>query len=401
MSIQAVQPTPIAQGSAAFAPNTVVNPAAFYANTRRQRYAAAGRTAIKGIGSQDIITLQQSGIVAALEVRIVGSVVLGGTIGTTTASYDWPYNLLKQITVSANGVSNLYQTRGLANRAYEMITNPKLSDRGVGRTWSGGTTDAATQGSLSLSSEDWGTSSTNRLAPNTNAAATGTYTVDMTFIVPIAADQVSLVGSVYAQSQATNLTLTLQYGTQAELLSAVGASATVSWSALNYEVTALTYSIPNVGGQFVIPDLSQLHAVTETQATGIGSGTNSIALPGVGVGRLLMRMFANVYSSSAPLAVTDANFSRLGYRYGGNIVPEEYSSNGGDKRSIDERACNVDIGKLWGFHVWDFASEHALRDLIDQGQLTNLNMLVGLVSSPTSGVVWLTQEVLFNAASGA
>jgi hypothetical protein len=400
MGVQAVQPTPIAQGTTAFAPSTVVNPGAFYANTRRQRYSVAGRTAIKGIGSSDIITLQQSGIVAALEIRIVGSVVIGGTIGTTTLSYDWPYNVLQQITVSANGVSNLYQTRGLANRALDMATNPEATDRGVGRTWSGGTTDAATQGTFSLSCDDWGTSSTNRMAPNTNVAAVGTYTVDLTFVVPVAADQQSLVGSVYAQSQATNLTLTLQYATQATLFSAVGASATVSWSSLNYEVTALTYSIPNVAGQFVIPDLSQLHSVTETQATGIGSGTNAIVLPGVGAGRLLMRMLANAYSSSAPLAVTDANYNTMGYRYGGNVTPEVYLQ-GGDLRAMNERSTGVDLGKLWGFFAWDFASEHALRDLIDEGQMTNLTLLVGLVSAPTSGVVWLTQEVLFNAATGA
>lgn len=400
MPVQAVQPTPIAQGTTAFAPNTVVNPAAFYAATRRQKYLAASRTKIKGIGSSDIVTLQQSNIIAALEVRLVGNVVFGGTIGTTTCSYDWPYNLLQSITVTANGVSNLYQTRGLANRALDMATNAESTDRGVGRTWSGGTTDAMTQGTYSYSCDDWGTSSTNRMAPNTNVAAVGTYTVDLSFWIPIAADQTTLIGSVYAQSQATNMQVTLQYATQATLMSAVGASATIDWSGLNFEITAHTYSIPNVGGQFVIPDLSQLHSVTETQATGLGSGTNAINLPGVGVGRLLMRLLANTYSSSAPLAVTDANYNNIAYRYGGNIVPEQYTQ-GGDKRCMDERTTGVDLGKNWGYFVWDFASEHALRDLIDQGELTNLALLLGLVSSPTTGVCWLTQEVLFNAATGA
>lgn len=399
MATATVTNAPLIQG-VAITPDYVVDPMTFYANTRRQRFYMKSPAAITGIGSADQVTLRQTGIVSQLEVRIYGSVVFGGTIGTTTMSYFWPYNLVKAFQLTANGQSNLINARGLLVRATEFIDNNDLTDRGVGRTWSGGTTDAATQGTLSLSSDDWGTSSTNRMAPNTNVAATGTYTVDLTFVIPVAADQVSLIGSVFAQSAATNLNLTVQYETQANLISALGASATVTFAALNLEVTGVVYSIPNVGGKYIIPDLTQFHSLTEFLFPGTAQGTNEPQLPGVGTGRKLMRSIFNSYSSSAPLAMTDANYNVLGWSYGGNTVPEQYTS-GQQMRVLNERQFNSDIGKLWGLGCWDFASQYAIRDIVDEGSTANLRIQLGLVSAPTTGVAMIGQENLFSGVVGA
>lgn len=394
---------PLIQGQA-LTPDVVVNPDVFYANTRRMRYPMANKTKITGIGSADTVTLRQAGIVAALEVRVTGNVVFGGTIGTTTCSYEWPFNLIKAFTLSANGQSQLINARGLAIRALEFTANTDLTDRGISQKFSGGGSPVTvTQGTLALSCDDWGTSSSNVMAPGVNVAATGTYTVDITYVIPVAADQVSLIGAVYAQSAATNLTLGLQYSSQAELMSAVGGSATIDWSGLTYDVTGVVYTIPNVDGKYFIPDLSQFHSFTEFLAPTPSAGVNEPQLPGVGTGRKLLRVLGNVYSGTypgTPLAVNDTNYTTVGWSYGGATVPEQYTA-GGKLRTLNERQFGCDFGKNWGLFAWDFASQFALRDVVDEGTTANLRVQVGLASNPTSGRLPIAQENLFSGVVGA
>jgi hypothetical protein len=318
---------PLIQGVAS--PNVVVDPDAFYAATRRLKFPMRSLTAIAGLGSTDSQQLRQTGIVAGLEIRVTGTLTFGGTITGTTMSYQWPFGLAREFRVSANGQSNLVKMRGLSLRAFEMAANPRIDDQGISKSYNG---TASTIGTLALPCDDWGTSGVNTLSPNGTVAATGVYTVDLTFFLPLCADYVSLVGSVYAQSAATRH----------------------------------VYSIPNVGGRYVVPDLSSFHQLAEFRQSGIGQGLNEILLPGVGVGRKLMRVLFNVYSSAAPLAMTAANFNTMGWAYGGSDVPESYPA-GINLRAQNVRQAGSDIGALWGFGLWDFASMFALRDVVDEG----------------------------------
>lgn len=387
---------PLIQGVTS--PNVVVSPEVFYPATRRLRFPMKGAVAIQGLGSTDSVQLRQTGIIAGLEIRVFGSLTFGGTIGTTTMAYDWPFNLIQEVRLSANGQSNLIRCRGLTVRALEFITNPKLDDAGLSKSF-GGT--AQTAGTLALPCDDWGTSGVNTLAPGSNVAAIGTYTVDLTFFVPVAADPVSLIGSVYAQSSATNLQLDIQWATQAQIVSALGGAATFA-QALSWSVTGLAYSIPNVGGNYVVPDLSMFHQIAETRSGGLVQGTNEPLLPGTGVGRRLMRLLTQVYTGATPtpLAANAANYNTVGWAYGGSDVPESYPS-GANVRAQNVRVAGVDLGGLWGFILWDFASQFALRDVVDEGATADLRVQLGLVASPTAGFAQITQETLFAAPVGA
>jgi len=387
---------PLIQGVTS--PNVDVDPQNFYPATRRLRFPMRSLTAIAGLGSTDSVQLRQTGIVSELELRVQGTITFGGTIGTTTMSYEWPLNLPQEIRLSANGQSNLVKCRGLTIRAMEFARNPKIDDAGVSKSF-GGT--AFTFGTLALPSDDWGTSGVNALAPGTNVAAVGTYTVDLTFFVPVAADPVSLIGAVYAQSSATNLSLDVQWATQNQIVSALGGAATFA-SALNWSVTGVVYSIPNVNGKYLVPDLSQFHQLAEARNGGMVQGTNEPLLSGTGVGRRLMRLMGNVYSGAtpAPLAMTSANFNRIGWAYGGSDVPESYDA-GTNMRATAIRVSGVDLGGLWGLFLWDFASQFALRDVVDEGATSDLRVQIGLVSAPTSGYAQIAQETLFAAPVGA
>lgn len=386
---------PLIQGVAS--PQVEVDPPAFYAGTRRLRYPMKSLSAIAGLGSTDPTQLRQTGIVAGLEIRVTGTIVFGGTIAGTTMSYDWPFNLIRAVRLSANGQSNLILCRGLTIRAMEFIAGAKLDDAGISKNFNGA---AATFGTLALPCDDWGTSAGNSLSPNGTVAATGTYTVDLTFFVPVCADYVSLIGSVYAQSSATNLTVDIDWNTQAALLT-LGGSATVA-PALQFSVTGLVFSIPNVGGRFVVPDLSQFHQIAEFRQGGLAQGVNEPLLPGTGVGRRLMRVVGNVYSGAtpAPLAMNATNFSTMAWAYGGSDTPESYP-NGANMRALNVRQAGVDLGGLWGLFTHDWASQFALRDLIDEAATADLRLQIGLVNAPTSGFAQIAQETLFAAPVGA
>lgn len=378
-------------------PAVQVNPQMFYAATRRLRYPMRQLTTITGLGSSDSTTLRQTGIVAGLEVRVAGTVVWGGTITGSSASYEWPFNLVRAFRLSANGQSNLINMRGLSVRALEFISNAKIIDQGISKSYNG---TASTIGTMALPCDDWGTSGVNQMSPNGTVAATGTYTVDITYFLPVCADYITLIGSVYAQSSATNLTLDIDWNTQAALVT-VGGAATFA-QALQYSVTGLVYSIPNVGGQYLVPDLSQFHQLAEFRAPGLGQGINEPILPGTGVGRKLMRLGAQVYTgaTATPLAMNQTNFSTVGWAYGGSDVPESYPV-GQSLRALNVRQAGADIGALWGYSFWDFASQFALRDVVDESATSDLRIQLGLVASPTNGFAQILQETIFAAPVGA
>lgn len=389
---------PLIQGIAS--PDVRVDPAGFYAATRRMRYPMQPLKAIAGLGTTDPVQLRQTGIVDQLEIRVTGTLTFGGVITGTIMSWEWPFNLIREVKLSANGQSNLTKVRGLTLRALEFIRLADLNDNGLDVSVDGTVREA---GHFMLPCDDWGTSGADLLRPSEAVPAVGTYTVDLTFVVPVSADAVSLIGSIYAQSSATNLSLDIQWASQAEILEALGGTATFA-SALNWSVWGRVYSIPNVGGEYLVPDLSQFHQVIENRHGGLVQGTNGIPLPGSGIGRRLLRLLHNVYSgvgsAAAPLAMNGANFNRLAWAYGGSDTPEAYDS-GSLLRAENIRVTGTDIGGVWGFGLWDWASQFALRDTVDQGATADLRAEIGLVAPPTSGAAQVTQELLFAAPVGA
>jgi hypothetical protein len=392
----AAQPTVMLQGVET--PVASVDPESFFANTRRLLFPMRSITPIAGLGSSDPTQLRQTGVVAGLEVRVTGSLVFGGTITGTTMSWRWPYNLIKALRVSANGQANLINANGLQLKARSMM-QPDSQDRGVARNINN---VAIQQGSLSLGSEDWGTSGSNLLGPGRTVPATGTYTFDLAIYVPIAFDQKTLLGAIYAQTAATQLSLDIDWETQANLVT-LGGAATLATPTINYQVTGIVYSIPNVGGRFVVPDLSSFHSLIGFRTSAIAQGDNEVLLPGTGIGRQLLRTFFQVYTGTAPgspLAMNATNYGQLGWRYGGNDTPE-LVANGTQLRYLNERLYNADVGGQWGVGCWDFANEWAFRDSVDEGQTSDLRLLINLQAAPTTPYAEIVQETLFAAPVGA
>lgn len=396
MATKTAAPTQFIQGVQT--PNMVINPAVFYATTRRMRFPVKSATSIAGLGSSDPVEIRKTGILTALVVRVSGTVTVA-TADPTAWLYDYPLNIVKEFRLSANGQSNLISARGITIRTHELSTNPKVTDNATSKYYAG---TAYTKGTLGLGTDVWADASGD---PNPGAAsgahAPTAYTIDISYVIPVAADPKYLVGAIFGQSSATNINLEILWNTEAALVTVGGAALT--W-ALTYSVDAVAYTIPQVGGQFVVPDLTQFHQLIEFRQSGLGANDNEISLPGVGVGRKLLRLIFQVARTSTlagnPLAVNATNYNKIAWAYGGNNMPETWS-NGTKLAQQNERETGCWLGRLWGMGLIDFASEFALRDAIDMAATSDLRLILGLAAAPTAGYAQVAQEVIAATAVGA
>lgn len=354
-------------------PESAVRPAEFFARTRRKNGIEFNKT-FAGLGAQDVVTVKKTDILSELTVRWVGTLTVAVGTGAVATTRRWPYDLLRQVRFTANGQSNLINASGAKLKVREFMAHGDLTDRGVSQAVAGAT---VTQGTLSQSSESWGVGS------GATGISSGTYDVDLEWVIPVAEDQVDLMGAIFCATSSTDLSLTLDWATDAELFVKTGTATAVM--AGRAQVLAKRFSIPTADGSIIVPDLSQFHSLIQTRHTDFALGANDLPLVGQGAGKTLLRIFTQVWNGSgvgAPLAVTDTNYGRLAWRYSGNETPDEYES-GAIMRALNERYYNTDIGKLHGFFAHEFAQENAFRDTVDLGTTAEFRQVVELAAGLT------------------
>lgn len=387
----ATAPTQVMQGIVV--PASSVDPVEFFKRTRRLTFPFVNGKSYAGLGSTDTFSLLQTGIVAGIVIRMIGSVTTAAGNGAVGTTGRWPYDLAKKIRVAANGQSNLINCSGWKLRARDMMATENMTDHGVAQSISGTT---VTTGSLALASESWGVG---QLA---SAISDGTRNFDLQLYVPIAWNRRELVGAIFAQTASTDLTLQIDWANSSDLFTLTGtATATV---ACTLQVEAVAFSIPEVNGQIVIPDLSVFHGLIENRVVIAGTGDQETKLVGQGVGRQLMRLFWQTWNgaTTAPLQLIDTNYGQCLWRFGGNDTPETYPT-ARSLREQTERIFGSDLGGPQGFGVFDFAADSAFRDSIDEGAATELRFLVNIangVSLANCGLEYV-QETIFSGATGA
>lgn len=378
-------------------PAASVNPQAFFALTRRLTITQKTIGTFAGFGQTDQVAMLQTGILSGLSIKFSGSLVTAKGTGTIATTARWPYDLIRACRFSANGQSNLVNVSGWKLKARDIMARGDLSDRGVAQGIGGASPGTArTQGSLAMASESWG------VGQNVSAIADGTYPVELDWYVPIAFDELALVGAIFAQTSSTDLNLALDYAPVSDLFALTGTAAVTLTGSVS--VSARIFSIPEVNGEIVVPDLSTFHSFIQSRNTAVSNGDNEVRLAGQGVGRQLMRVLWQTWNGTtpAPLALNATNYGQLGWRFGGNDTPE-IVGDGQHLRYFNERIFNTDLGGLQGIGVWDFASEFAFRDSVDEGAASELRLLINIPSgvSLTSPVVEYVQETVFAGPSAA
>jgi hypothetical protein len=369
-------PTQVMQGIEV--PASSVNPDEFFRQTRRLTIPEKSLAAFAGLGFTDTVSILQTGIISGLMIQFSGQVVVtlgGGTCATTGR---WPYDLPRAIRFSANGQSNLINCHGSPLKAREVMARGDLTDRGVIRGVGGASPGTQVQQStLSLSSENWG------LGQNVTAIAGAptTYPFELEWYVPVAFDDLTLTGAIFAQTSATDLVLAIDWAPSTDLFLLTGAATAVVTGSVN--IFATLYTIPaGPNGDIIVPDLSTFHSLIESRQSVIANGDNEVRLAGQGVGKQLLRLYGRTFNQAVannpvPLPVNSTNYGNLLWRFGGNDTPEVWSNGFAHNHRV-EKLFDCDLGTLAGYWCHDFASENAFRDSVDEGTATELRWLANI-----------------------
>jgi hypothetical protein len=236
------------------------------------------------------------------------------------------------------------------------------------------------QGSLSLNSESWG------VGQNVTAIPAAAYPVELEWYVPVAFDDMTLTGAIFAQTSATDLFCAIDWAPLSDLFLLTGtATATLTGSVNAF---ATLYTIPQgPDGNVIVPDLSVFHSLIESRAPVIANGDNEVRLAGQGVGKQLLRLYGQTFNQTVagnpvPLPVNATNYGNVLWRFGGNDTPEVWN-NGSAHNHVNEKRFDCDLGAFGGYWIHDFASENAFRDSVDEGTATELRYLVNIPNGVT------------------
>jgi hypothetical protein len=348
-----------------------------------------------GLGLSDTVSMLQAGIISGVTINASGSLIVTPGTGTVASTARWPYDIAKAVRFAANGQSNLINCGGWDLRAREMMARGDLTDRGIVQGIGGASPGTqVNQGTLSLSAENWGVGS------NVSAIGAGTYGVDLEWYVPVAFDELHLMGAIFAQTSSTDLTLAIDWANVSDLFALTG-NATVSLS-LTVVISATVYDIPVMPGgkDVIIPDLSSFHSLIKTRYNTVSNGDNEIRLSGQGVGRQLLRTYFRTFSGGVPLPLNATNYGSIGWRFGGNDTPELWGS-GKQLAYRQEKQFNSDLARYAGYGVLDFCNENAFRDSIDEGTATELRILANIPAAVVLTTPYLdyVQETLSAGAA--
>lgn len=346
----------------------VVDPGSFFAQTKKN-VTTPRNAATPGPGLFVPFTLLQTGIVSMVRLTFVGTLTVATAAVTT--SDQWPYNLMKNFNLSVNGQANLWATEGCDHQVLRDIAYPAYTEQTdtFPGTMGGG-----------------------------NSVGTGTYNLYLTWEVPVAIDQTSLVGSLFAQSPQTNIALNVGQALNSDLFSANPGNATIAGT---WYVTETFFEIPyDSQGRLIIPDLSMMHGVTATLPAITNTGDNRLEL--VRTAGQLERLLFTVRSSNTNRISASGNaaasnkIDAVRLEYGGNQRPYVWNP-----ATLLASQNNEDYGTqlAYNYLAIDTLKQNPVRDAIVMAGLTELALVVTVDPSVTitagQGSARVIEEILY------
>lgn len=310
--------------------------------------------------------LLQVGIVSKLRLIVQGTITTVGAPTTITPTAKWPWGLLSRVTVSGNGQNDFISCDGWDLRIRQITANRAFVD---------GTSffpQSATAAPFNIASAN--------------------FPFVLVYEVPIAMDDTTLVGSLYAQSEATNLTYRIQTETQANLFTiTAGTLAIAATVYLEETVFEVPYD-PQHPDTLIIPDLTVLHGLVGNE-NAIGAQTQMdtqlYRIQGQ-LERLIWRQ-QDAATSTSFYATANYNFAQL--IYGSNQTPYTFQPllHLRARNNQDYREPLPD-----GVFVMDFVVENPARDQVLLEGVTNLRLRTNYPVAPAATAsLHFVQETLF------
>lgn len=341
----------------------VTEPGAFFQGTERNQYRV-DQFAFSAGNSWVPVELPQVGIISKIVLQFVGTVTQATATGTTTPL--WPYGMLDESQFTANGSDDLFACQGVSLKALEATRYP----------YNNSTADdvipIGSGGGLTL----------------TVAA----HPIRLTYEIPLAMDESSMIGALFAQARALTLQLRGRDSSTARLVTNGGGTSTISGT---WHVAVETYRIPVRDGKMVLPDLRFLHGFNEVPKTHTNSG--DVTSPLTRTNGALQRLFvqnikdtANPNVHYSPTASADVEEYRLEVH--GNKKPYIFTP----AQTLASRNVR-DYGRVLpsSFVVLDLVRYNPTRDVINLGGLSELAWVTKIAAAPTNGQQRIVQETLF------
>lgn len=350
----------------------VIDPVSFFAMTVRDQ-SRIEQKAGPGFGGNWDLAIPQVGIVQKIRVIAEGTLVVDADGATPTNR--WPHGLLKRVRLTANGQNDLHSYDGIDAHVMRFCRFPAYEDAvdefpGVPGGGPGGN--------------------------EVDEIDEGTYPIHITWELPVAADESTLVGALFAQSSAANIVLHREQATAAELFGADAANVTLN---LTFHTEVVRFEVPvNGEGHLVLPDLTRLHAINATDFQ--FSGTGDVAVPMIRSAGQLHRLMATVHASSTNRLIPHINaaaterLTALRLQYGGNKRPLDYTP----ITTLQAQANNW-YGSIppYDAMVLDLIRENPQRDILLMQGVTELQLIptVGSGVTVSGGLVHMVQQTLF------
>src|ERR1035437_5041784 len=348
-----------------------INPGLFNQLTSRVIFDPVN-FALPAFGNYQNTQLLQVGIVSSINVIVTGTIVTVGSTVTVAPTAHWPWDLIS-VQISGNGQNNFISCTG-----WDLTDRLRAANRAYVDTVSSFVTAAGA-------------------APfNTATAAGGTNSnFTLCYKVPIAMDDTTLVGALYAQSEATNLVLKVTTRNAADLFNITAGTLTITLGNvyIEEEIFEVPYD-PQHSDTLIIPDLTVLHGLVSNDNAVASQTTLDTQLFRIN-GQLERLFFYTVDLTTAdePGLVTTATYTQAQLIYGSNQNPYTFLPMQmlQFRNSRDYRSLYTD-----GIFCIDFVADNPARDLVLLEGVTNLRLRTVYGTPPTGGsYVHFVQETLF------
>jgi hypothetical protein len=344
----------------------VVDPETFFQQTPGKNISSKSG-GLPGQGATLPVTLPKTGVASKLIVQFVGTLTIATAAATT--SDQWPHNILKLFRLSANGQNDLFSCDGIDLHALRYARYPAYTEK----------VDTFPD-----------------VVGGGGSVGVGSYTVCVTWEVPIAMDDTTLVGSLFLQSDQVSVVANITQAQNADLFATNPGNATLAGT---FYVDTTFFEIPtDAHGQLVLPDITRLHTFTGFDTP--YANTGEVRVPLIRTAGQLERLFVsgrvstNLRLSGMPNAASTKKLDRIRLEYGGNQRPYVF-----DPYSMLLSRNNDWFGSVLPYDraALDFVKENPPRDTILMQGVTELAVVqsVGTGVTPAAGAVTrLVQEAL-------
>lgn len=343
-----------------------VNPGYFNALTSKTVFNP-GNFPLPTYGNYYESQLLQVGIVSKIRLLVEGTITTVGAPTTIVPTAKWPWGLIDRFTLSGNGQNDFIACDGWDLRIRQMVQNRAFND---GYSF-------------------WPSTVAVGIAPFSLA---GVVPFRLQYEVPIAMDDVTLIGSLYAQSEATNLTMRLAVASQADLFTVTAGTIAIAATVYVEETIFEVPYDPEHKDTLIIPDLTVLHGLIANNAA-IGAQTTADTNLYRIQGQLERLIFRQQDAQASTGFWPAASYNAVQLIYGSNQTPYTFQpvNHLRVRNNVDARNILPD-----GIFVIDAIAENAARDQILLEGVTNLRLHTTYPAAPAAtAAMHFVQETLF------